>query len=185
LKSFSQNQEITNDEWSSLITLLTKEQWTKAEKLSLKYLNKFSEKDDSLADPAILRYMYFRCIAAKLGEKLYDKEEALKKTKNLIGKTIITPPKDYIQKGLFNCLSISEDSLHLFSCSSNDDMTIIQAFETYIMADSNIIIKAKNGEYQNKKLRLGAKIKSIEAGGMMMPRLEAIFEETFIWDVVE
>ena len=61
-------------------------------------------------------------------------------------------------------------------------MTVIQIFETYQMNDSIVIEKAKNGYYNNKKLRIGAKIKEIKAGGMVMPRLDILFEDAFIWE---
>jgi hypothetical protein len=180
----SQNSEekISDTEWDNLINLLIKENWSGAEKLSAQYLKKFSAKDDSPAQPAIVRYMYLTSVAAQLGEKQYCKEKALKKTRDLVGKTIITPTKEFLPNGIFNCFSLSSDSTCFFSCSSNEDMTVIQMFEKYEMADSNTLTKALNSEYDNKKLRIGAVIKEINAGGYTMPRLELVFKDAFIWD---
>ncbi|MEI6852177.1 MAG: hypothetical protein WCL06_05010 [Bacteroidota bacterium] len=182
LVSQTSEDKISDKEWDKLVDLLVKENWSGAEKLSLSYLNKFDEKDDSLAAPAIIRYMYVRCVAAKLGEKEYSKEQALAKTEKLVGTTIITPPKEFIPNGLFNCFSLNHDSTQFYSCSSNESMTVIQIFERYEMLDSDCIRKAINNEYNNKTLRIGAVIKEITAGGYMMPRLEIIFKDAFIWE---
>jgi hypothetical protein len=181
-QSYSQKNEnkISEKEWDKIIQLLTKENWADAEKLSLKYLGKFSEKDDSLAEPAILRYMYIRCVAARLGEKEYSKEDAVKKTEPFIGKSIITPPKEFFKKCLFNCFQLSDDKKNFSSCASNTSMTVIQIFETYIPADTNLV---KNTDsLENKQLRLAAFIKEIKAGGFAMLRLEIIFDRAFIWE---
>lgn len=175
----SNNPSVSNDEWNKLIEQLTNENWTKAEKLCLKYLGKFSEKNDTLDDAAIVRYMYVRCIGAKLGEKAYTKEQALKKLNKQIGKPIITPPKSFLANGMFNCFKVAENNKDLFSCSSNNQMTIIQIFETYELADTTII--SNPTELEGKKIRVGGIIKIVEAGGMMMPRLDIIFEKAFVW----
>jgi hypothetical protein len=174
------NPSVSNDEWNKLIEQLTNENWTKAEKLCLKYLDKFSEKNDTLDDAAIVRYMYLRCIGAKLGEKTYTKEQALKKMNKQIGKPIITPPKSFLMNGMFNCFKVAENNKDLFSCSSNNQMTIIQIFETYKLADTTII--SNPSELEGKKIRVGGIIKIVEAGGMMMPRLDIIIEKAFVWN---
>ncbi len=182
LPAQTSEDKISDKEWDKLVDLLVKENWSGAEKLSLSYLNKFTEKDDSLAAPAIIRYMYLRCVAAKLGEKEYSKEQALAKTEKLVGTTIITPPKEFIPNGIFNCFSLNDDSTAFYSCSSNTDMTVIQIFERYEMIDTDCIRKAINSEYINKTLRIGAVIKEITAGGFMMPRLDITFKDAFIWE---
>jgi uncharacterized protein Smg (DUF494 family) len=59
-------------------------------------------------------------------------------------------------------------------------MTVIQIFETYIPADTNLV---KNTDsLENKQLRLAAFIKEIKAGGFAMLRLEIIFDRAFIWE---
>lgn len=75
---------------------------------------------------------------------------------------------------------MTEDNQNLSSCGSNNDNTIIQTFETYIMADPTII-KNRN-LFENKDLRLGGYINSIKAEGFTMPRLEIVFDNAFIWE---
>lgn len=171
---------ISEKEWDTLIELLKTEKWDKVEKVSKEYLKRFEKASDTLTDPAIVRYMYLRCVGAELGEKKITKEQSLKKVSNLIGKTIITPPRQFREKCVFNCLKLTEDNQNLSSCGSNNDNTIIQTFETYIMADPTVI---KNiSQLENKDLRLGGYIKSINAEGFTMPRLEVIFDNAFIWE---
>ena len=172
------SSELSDADWDKIIEYLSQEKWDKAEKITLNYLDRFSD-EDSLADPAILRYMYLRCVAAQLGEKNYSKETALKKVKNLVGKPIITPPLEFNKDRLFNGLQLAEDSLGLYSCASNNDMTVIQCFEYYYFEDNDII---KNSVlYLGKNLRIGGYIKEITAEGYTMPRFRVIFEKSFIW----
>ena len=171
---------ISEKEWDTLIELLKTEKWDKVEKVSKEYLKRFEKESDTLADPAIVRYMYLRCVGAELGEKKITKEQSLKKVSNLIGKAIITPPKQFREKCVFNCLKLTEDNQNLSSCGSNNDNTIIQTFETYIMADPTVI-KNRN-QFENKDLRLGGYIKTIKAEGFAMPRLEVVFDNAFIWE---
>ncbi len=173
-------KEITGEEWDKLIQLLSADKWNDAEKLSLKYLNKFNDKDDSLADPAIVRYMYIRCVAAKLGNKVYDKDEAVKKVAKFIGKPIITPPRTFNQECMFNCLRLTEDKKCMYSCSSNDLHTVIHDFERYEMADTTFLDDVS--AIEGKDIRIAAFVKTIDAGGYAMPRLEIVFETAFVWD---
>ncbi len=172
--------KVSNDDWNNIITLLSNEKWVDAEKLSDKFLARYTDNDDSLAEPAILRYMNLRCVAARLSEHEYSKEKAMKKVEKFIGKTIITPPRPFYPKCIFNCLQLSENKKNLFSCSSNTDKTTIQIFETYIMADTNIT--KDTSALIDKKLRIGAIIKDIKTGGEMMPRFDITFGDAFIWD---
>jgi hypothetical protein len=170
--------ELTDQDWDNIIGYLSQEKWNKAESVTHKLLEKFSD-TDTLADPAILRYMYLRCVAAQLGEKKYSKETALKKVKGLVGKPIITPPLEFKTDRIFNGLQLAEDSLSWYSCASNNTMTVIQCFEYYSFEDSDIV---KNSAlYNGKKLRIGAYIKEIEAEGYSMPRFRVVFEKSFIW----
>ncbi len=171
---------MADTDWDKIIELLANEKWAAAEKLSLNYLNQFDEKADSLAAPAILRYMYIRCIGAQLGEKEYSKEEAELKLRGFVGKTVLTPPKTFHQKCIFNCFQLSEDKDHFYSCSSNKAMTVIHIFETYIMNKPEIL--QHTDELEGENLRLGAIIKEIKTGGFTMPRLEITFQDAFIWD---
>ena len=179
--SFGQSNEdkLTDQDWDKVIQLLMDEKWNKAEQQCQQYLKRFGKNDDSLAEPAILRYMYLRCIGAQLGEKTYSKKTALEKVKKLIGRPIITPPKEFHTDCVFNCLQLSDNKQNLSSCGSNGTNTIIQTFETYIMADPDI---TKHPELlENRSFRLGGIIKSIDAGGFVMPRLDVLFEDTFFW----
>lgn len=179
----AQNQSVTDKEWNTLIQELQNEKWSSAEKLSLNYLKRFSENDDSTTAPAVLRYMYLRSVAAKLSEKQYSKEVTLKLVKKFTGKFIATPPKEFIPKGMFNCFTLNDDSTQLYSCSSNKNMTYIQIFEYYQMSHPEEIKSAKAGEFNHKNLRIIARIKEIKAGGMAMPRLDIVFSDSFIWEI--
>jgi len=173
-------KEITGEEWGKLIQLLDNEKWSDAEKLSLKYLNKFNDKDDSLADPAIVRYMYIRCVAARLAEKEYSPEKALDKVKDFTGKTIVTPPRTFRTEGIFNFYKLTDDKKALFLCASNKEKITIQAFETFEMADTTLLNDVS--DLEGKDLRLGAFIKSIKTGGVTMPHFEIVFENAFLWN---
>ena len=173
-------KEITGEEWDKLIQLLSTEKWSDAEKLSLKYLNKFNDKDDSLADPAIVRYMYIRCVAARLAEKEYSPEKALDKVKDFTGKTIVTPPRTFRTEGIFNFYKLTDDKKALFLCASNKEKITIQAFETFEMADTTLLNDVS--DLEGKDLRLGAFIKSIKTGGVTMPHFEIVFENAFLWN---
>jgi len=178
---FGQSQDsLSKKEWGKIVTLLSGEKWHDAEKLTGKYLKRFDHKNDSLADPAILRYMYLRCIAAQFGEKTYDKETALKKVDSLKGKSVITPPLIFNQKRMFNGLALSDDKKSFFSCASNNSMTIIQEFENYYFSDSTTVSRSES--LTDKSLRIGCFIKSIDAEGFTMPRFKVVFENAFIWD---
>ncbi|MCX6352930.1 MAG: hypothetical protein NTX03_13895 [Bacteroidetes bacterium] len=182
LPLYSQKNEnkMSGGDWDKIIQLLTSEKWDDAEKTSLKFLNKFDKNDDSSSEPAILRYMYLSCVAAKVGEKIYSKEEGEKKAKKLIGKHIITPPREFNEKRIFNGFKLTEDKKSFWSCSSNNTMTIIRIFETYEMRDSN---DTKNTFLlENKKIRLGATIKEVRSEGQTMPRLHITFENAFFWE---
>lgn len=178
--SFAQKQEgLSVNDWDKIVKLLSTEKWKDAEKLAIKYMEKVGD-DDSLADPAILRYMYLRCVAAQLGEKTYDKATALKKVEGMTGKSIITPPLLFNPDKMFNGLQLSEDSNSFFSCASNNSMTVIQEFEEYNFADTTVVDNTR--PLLNKSLRIAGFIKSIEAEGMTMPRFRVVFENAFIWD---
>jgi hypothetical protein len=155
------------------------EKWSAAEKLCLKFLDRYTYADDSLAEPAILRYMYLRCVGAKLGDKVYSKEEALQKVNNQISRPILTPPKPFYSNGMFNCFTLADNNTDFFSCASNNSMTVIQIFETYTLDDPTLI--NDTASLEGKNIRMGAFVKEIKAEGYSMPRLEIIFDRAFIW----
>lgn len=167
-------------DWETLIMHLQNEEWAAAETFTEICLKRFTPGEDSLATPAILRYMYFRCIGARLGAKEYDKEEAEKKTKDLIGKPMITPEKPFYKECLFNCFHLTDDKKNFYSCASNNEMTIIHAFETYILGDPEILESID--ELEGKSIRLAGIVSEIKAGGFAMPRLDVTFDGVFIWE---
>jgi hypothetical protein len=169
----AQQQKVSDADWDVLIQTLTSEKWADAEKLSHKYLERFVASEDTLEQPSILRYMYLRCVAAQLGEKKYEKEEALEKTKSCIGKRIITVPKTFYEECMFNCFKLSDDKQAFFSCSTNINKTIIQIFETYELSDPEIL--KDTSPLFNKEIRIWATIAKITAEGFTMPRLNITF----------
>lgn len=169
---------LSEKDWTGLISLLNHEKWPAAEKRSAKLLGKC--KNDSLADPAILRYMYIRCVAAQLGENKYSKSVALQKVNPLIGQTVLTPPREFNPKRMFNGFKLSEEHNSFMTCSSNREMTTIQSFEYFFFADPEVVEASER--YTGKNLRIGAFIRSIEANGDTMPRLDIVFENAFVWE---
>jgi hypothetical protein len=81
---------------------------------------------------------------------------------------------------MFNYLTISEEGDNWFQCSANNDATEIHMFETFQMSDRNLLSNPEASE--GKKYRLMATIKSIEANGFAMPRLDLLYSTTEIWD---
>ena len=177
---YSQQAEyhLSQKDWNDIIVVLTAEKWGEAEKLSAKFMKKFN--DDNSDDAAILRYMYIRSVSAQLGDHKYSKAAALKKVNGMVGKLMITPPREFNPKRMFNGLKVSEDGDSFITCSSNSDMTVIHCFEYYFFKDPSIVKSPEN--YTGKSLRLAAYIKSIDAAGDSMPRFEINLENAFIWD---
>lgn len=173
--------DLSKKNWDDLVVLLSGEKWKAAEKACLKYLKKFPDDNDSLTSPAILRYMYYRCVAAQLGEKTYSKDVAINKVKPLIGKTIITPNFSFNAQRMFNGLKLTEDEKGFYSCASNNSMTIIQAFETYYFSDTSIV--ENTSDLKDKTFRIFGTINSIEVQGFTMPRFEVVFDQAYIWAI--
>lgn len=96
---------LTDAEWEKLFPYLDKEDWKEVEKLTSGYLKKFTGDNENGDEAAIVRYMYLSGIGGQLGDKVISKDEALKKVNVLIGKNIITPPRTFRDKGMFNFFS--------------------------------------------------------------------------------
>ena len=175
--------KVSDADWDKLIPHLQNEEWAKAEKICKDYLKRFTATDDSLAEPAILRYMYIKCVGARLGAKEYEKSKAEALVKDMVGKTIITPYRQFKEKCLFNCFNLSEEKDHLFATSSNNEATVIHCFEHYFLEEQDIIANPEG--FEGKNLRIAGFVKSIAAGGSAMPRLDIEFEHCFIWDIEE
>lgn len=168
------------DDWNKIITHLSTEEWEKAEKVSLEFLNKFKGEDENSVDAAILRYMYIRCVGANLSENK-DKEMALKKVKKFIGKKIITPGIVFKEKGMFNFFNYSEENKNKIGlCASNSTNTSIFTFEHFSFKNPDFI--KKRAEFEGKELRFLSEIKSIEANGFALPRLDIEFVNTEIFE---
>lgn len=170
--------KISEKEWDKVIAYLDAEKWEKAENTCGQYLKKFKDDQDTSNEVSTVRYMYLFCVGARLGAKEYSKETALSKVNDLKGKTILTPPREFREKGLFNCFQLSENKKDLYCCGSNKSMTIIHTFEIYKMKDTASVKDASL--YQNKVYRVKARVQKIEAGGFTMPRLELVFEGTVL-----
>lgn len=175
---------LTKADWNILLPAINTGKWDDAEKISLEILNRFKGKNEMSGEAGIIRYMYIRCIAAQIGEKVYEKEEGLKKLKGFEGKNIVTPPIMFKANGIFNYLSLpKEGEVTVWRhCCTNNDATVIYTLEAYEPKDLNLI--KESGKYEGKYLRLGAIIKEINAGGSEMPRLEIIYNEMFIGEVL-
>jgi len=171
---------VSEEDWNKIIPFLSEEQWDNAEKLAHAYLDRFKGKEKMTDEAGIVRYMYLKSVAALLGNKTIDKETALKKLKGFEGQNIITPFIIFKKDGMFNYLTISEEGDNWFQCSANNDATEIHMFETFQMSDRNLLSNPEASE--GKKYRLMATIKSIEANGFAMPRLDLLYSTTEIWD---
>lgn len=183
-QAFAQDEEIllSEDDWNTLIPYLANEKWEEAEKITLKYLDRYKkvQNTENNAQVAILRYMYIKCVGALLGDKKYNKEEVINKLEGFEGKTVITPFRTFNSKCMFNCVKLSDDGDSFFSTSSNNIATVIHTFETYQMEDKEVLKDVE--KLEKKSIRLGGFIKTIKAEGFTMPRLEITFEKAFIWE---
>lgn len=176
---------ISESEWQKIIAELQKENWADTEKLSAIYLKKIPKNKETADEAAVLRYMYLSSVAGQLGEKTISKEEAVKRTKSIVGKTFITPQITFRQKGMFNFFRFSEEENKWSKCFANTDNTFIYMFEYYDMANKDLIAGDFLKEADGKNFRLTGKIESIAAEGSAMPRLKVNFSEVDILDVIE
>ena len=171
---------VTEADWNKIIPFLSGEQWKDAEKMARTYLNRFKGKDEMSDEAGIVRYMYLKSVGALLGDKVIDKEAALKKLKGFEGKNVITPFITFKNEGMFNYLKLSDEGDNWFQCSANNEATTIHMFETFEMSDKNLVTNPALSE--GKQFRLSAIIKSIEANGFTMPRLDVTYSATEIWE---
>lgn len=174
---------ITEDDYNRIIPFLIKEDWKETEKISREFLNRFKGADEMSDDAGIIRYMYLTSVSGLLGNKEIDKDQALKKLKGFEGKNIITPYNQFKKGGMFNYLSLDEEGKNWLKCSANDKATVIYAFETFEMADQDMVTNYQ--QFEGKNIRVSAIIKSIGASGYTMPRLDIRFINTDIWDMEE
>ncbi len=175
----SAQSKITEPEWNKLTKALSEEHWKEAEPIAANYLARFKGQEDTLNAAAIIRYMYLRCVAARLANKEYTPTAALTKVKKLYGKDVISPVLKFKQDGIFNFIKIGEDKQSLFLCGANDAATQIHTFETYnVSEDTTLTNRLPNleGHY----VRLLGTIKEIKNGGVAMPHLEILLINTLI-----
>lgn len=132
-------------------------------------------------DAGIIRYMYLKSVGGLLGEKEISKEEALKKLKGFEGKNIITPMNMFKNDAMFNYLKLNDDGNAWWKCSANNAATIIHMFETFEVSDKDMIDNYQ--QFEGMNIRVFAIIKSIEAAGSAMPRLDVTYSETDIYDM--
>ncbi|AWH85622.1 hypothetical protein HYN59_11120 [Flavobacterium album] len=174
---------ITEDDYNRIIPFLIKEDWKETEKISLEFLKRFKGANEMSDDAGIIRYMYLTSVSGLLGNKEIDKEAALKKLKGFEGKNVITPYNMFKKGGMFNYFSLDEESKNWLKCSANDKATTIYAFETFEMADQDMVTNYQ--QFEGRNMRVSAIIKSIGASGYTMPRLDIRFTNTDIWDMEE
>lgn len=172
---------ITEEDYNRIIPHLMKEDWKESEKISRELLDRFKGDSEMSEDAGIIRYMYLKSVGGLLGEKEIDKAGALKKLKGFEGKNIITPMNMFKNEGMFNYLKLNDDGNAWWKCSANNSATIIHIFETFEVADKDMINNYQ--KFEGKNLRVFAIIKSIAAGGSAMPRLDVIFTETEVYDI--
>ena len=165
---------MTDSDWAAVITPLSNEDWKSAEKISLSYLNRFKGADDTSYAADILRYMYIRCVGARLAAKEYTPQAALAKVKAFKGKSVITPSLEYKKEGIFNYVTRSDEKKELFVCAANADGTAIFCFEHYAVADTSIFDYAD--KLEGKKMKMLARIDNIKTGGVTMPHFDISFK---------
>ena len=175
--------KVSDKDFGALIEPLSKENWKSAETISLSYLGRFKGKEDTADQAAILRYMYIRCVGARLAAKQYTPAVALAKVKRYTGKKIITPVLQYKSHGVFNLITLNDDSTALFLCGANIAGTQIQTFEHYTLNDTAAL--AHVGELEGHNIRMFARIKTITTAGVTMPRFEIALDNTDIYDAAE
>jgi hypothetical protein len=180
LHGYTGAQNISDKEWSVLIKFLETEKWPEAEKKCIYLMSKFKSEGDTSYQAANLRFMFLVSVAGQLAHKDIDKVAALNKTHFLLGKTVVTPDREFKRKGMFNYFKTSEeDSTQLYCCQSNNDATEIQVFETYKMR--NPVLLAHPDLLEGKTLRVKAIIKEIKAEGFAFPRLEVQFKDAYFY----
>lgn len=184
---FSQNTQpvLTDAEWETLFPYLEKEDWGEVDKITSGYLKKFTKENENGNEAAIVRYMYLSAVGGQLGDISIDKDEAMKKVKDLKGKNIITPPRTFRKGGMFNFFSYNEDEKKWSKCFSNRDKTSIYFFEYFDMADPAAIREDFMVKMEGKALQLKGKVNEIKAEGYAMPRLRIEYSGVVVWDVVE
>ena len=167
---------MSDSDWAAVIKPLSIEDWKSAEKISLSYLSKFKGGDDTSYAADIIRYMYIRCIGARLAAKEYTPQAALAKVKSFKGKSVITPSLQYKKDGIFNYVSKGDGKKEFFVCAANADGTAIFCFEHYNVDDTTIFDYAD--KLEGKKLKMLARIDNIKTGGVTMPHFDISFNNT-------
>mgnify|MGYP000855908383 CR=1 FL=1 len=180
-----ENNLLTKEDWNTILPAINNSKWEEAEKITFEILNRFKSENEMSDEAGIIRYMYIRCIAAQIGEKIYEKEEGLKKLNGFEGKNIITPPIMFKAKGMFNYFSLpSEGDAQVWrQCCTNKNATVLYSFEAYEPKDISLI--KDSNKYEGKYLRLSAVIKEINVGGSAMPRLDIVFKDMVIVEILK
>lgn len=154
-------------QWNKIIYQLEAENWKKAAKFSGRYLHRIGESDTGEA-AANLRYMYLCSISGQLGSKRISKDDALRRTKGLIGQTVLFPGHPVREKGLFNSITLAENSKDTISvCEANQACTQIFSMEHIAMAVP--FGETEMQTLEGKFIRLKAVIQSIDTGGFAFP----------------
>jgi len=176
---------LTDADWEKIIPHLEAEQWNEAEKVSGVLLKKFTKDQEESVEAGMIRYIYLCSVGGMLGEKQINKDEALKKVKDLKGKNIITAGSVFKSRGIFNFFSYSEEEKKWNKCFANNNNTVIYLFEYFDMGDINALTTGFMDTMEGKVLRLGGIIKDISAEGYAMPRLRVDYSGVEILDVTE
>ena len=174
-------QDITDDQWTKLITSLEHEQWKDANDLSKTYLDQIpAAKQDSDA-AAALRYMYLYSESGLMNLRLVTKDKALKNVAAFAGHSIILPAHPISLKNAFNSVEmVNEKTDSLFITATNKDATSIFSFEYIVVKTPFPLDDFKKNV--GKFCRLKGNLKAITVEGNFLPRFRLIIDQAE-WDI--
>lgn len=161
------------DNYDLLMGNLSKENWTKSEKLAKELLNIVEPIDSMQTEKKVLRYIYIYSTAGLLNEKKLTKNEALEKVKFLQSKEMIMPTHPFNNKCYVNCTQLKGDEANTFFTGVNNaDGTQIFSFE-YVKIENGI--KEPQSELEGKYITLKGELNEITVEGNMLPRFKLKF----------
>jgi hypothetical protein len=161
------------ENYNLLVENLSKEDWTKSEKLTKELLGIAEPNDAMQTEKKVLRYIYIYCTAGLLNEKKLTKEEALKKVKFLQSKEMIMPTHPFNSECYINCTHLNEDDTNTFFTGVNNAKgTQIFSFEYVKIEDG---IKEPASELEGKNVTLTGELNEITVGGNILPRFTLKF----------
>jgi hypothetical protein len=167
------DSKLFEDKYNLLIENLSKEDWTKSEKLAKELLNVVEPNDSMQTEKKVLRYIYIYSTAGLLNEKKVSKNEALEKVKFLQSKEMIMPTHPFNSKSYINSTHLKENEANTFFTGVNNaEGTQIFSFE-YVKIENGI--KESQNELEGKNITLKGELNEIAVEGNILPRFKLKF----------